>query len=311
MKKIIVTIVSIIIVALGIVGFFLWRNYAENGLNYIVLSVNPEIELIVDQKDQVKDVVSLDEAGDLVITDLNLKRVSLTNTLDVIVKELIKTGYLNEYNAANIVVATVISNDETKRLNLESQVAKTIEESLNNEKMPGIVAIKALTDEMQTSAISQDISSGKMLLITKALELNTTLKEASLVKQSMYKIEKQIKIAMKDRLTSSEKTQEDLQKAKQTRIQEANSIKTALELTYKLQNNLSLISKDDEGTKAQLDAYLESKKNTIKENINKVITKLKSDTSTSVEQTSFKYISIKEQSEELVKQTLKQIINNK
>jgi hypothetical protein len=311
MKKIIVIIVSIIIVALGVIGFFLWRNYAENGLNYVILSVNPEIELIVDQKDQVKEVIGLDDAGDLVIADLNLKRVSLTTALDTLVKEIIKTGYLNEYNEANIIVATVISNDETTRLDLESEVAKTIEASLDNENMPGVVAIKALTDEMQTSAVSHSISNGKMLLITKALELNTNLKETSLAKQSMYKIEKQIKIAMKDRLTALEETQETLQKAKQVKIQEASSIKTALELTYKLQNHLPLISKDDEETKAQLNTYLESKKNTILETITKTISKLKSDTSTSTEQKSFKYISIKEQSEALVKETVKKIIKNK
>lgn len=310
MKKIIIIIISII--TLGLIGgsiYYLRKEYEEK-LTYVILNVNPEIELELNQNNKVKKAAGLDEAGALVLADLNLKDKTLAAALDILMKELIKTGYLNEYSNNNIVIATIVNNDEQKRLKLESEVAQIIDDSLNNQNMASIVAIRSITDEMQTMAVGYNINNGKMLLIAKAMELDESLKEEVLAKQTLYQIRKQIKKVVEIRTAKSAQTEEDLKKAKTNKIQEASQIAAALELAYKLQNKISIFEKSDENSKQLVDTYLKQRKETAKQVIAKVNEQLKKDANTSNSNNSLKYISIKAKTDDLVKSTIKKIIES-
>lgn len=310
MKKIIIIIICII--TLGLIGgsiYYLRKEYEEK-LTYVILNVNPEIELELNQNNKVKKAAGLDEAGALVLADLNLKDKTLAAALDILMKELIKTGYLNEYSNNNIVIATIVNNDEQKRLKLESEVAQIIDDSLNNQNMASIVAIRSITDEMQTMAVGYNINNGKMLLIAKAMELDESLKEEVLAKQTLYQIRKQIKKVVEIRTAKSAQTEEDLKKAKTNKIQEASQIAAALELAYKLQNKISIFEKSDENSKQLVDTYLKQRKETAKQVIAKVNEQLKKDADTSNSNNSLKYISIKAKTDDLVKSTIKKIIES-
>lgn len=303
MKKVIIIIVSIIV--FGLVSgssYYFIKNNESNNATYVIVSINPEIQLKLNKKDIVKEAIGLEAAGDLVLADLNLNGKTLSEAMDIIVKEMISTGYLHEYSENNIIISTIIARDEEKQLILEQEIAKTLEESLHNQNMPSLVAIRGVTDELKTKAALNNISNSKMILISKALELNNDLKEEDIIKDSVNKIQGYLKKQSKDRIDKAYENKESLIKAKENKKIEAKQIPAAIEMTYKLKNNMLNFKLNDEKTDKIIKEHLETTKEKVKQVFEKTNKEFKKNNN--------HYVLIKAETEKEVKNQIKNYIKN-
>lgn len=188
MKKLL--IISLAVLVLITVGYLFLNNTNNKDYSYVILKINPEVELAVDYNEVVREVNPLNEDADLLISDLNLVGKPLEEVTETIIDETIEIGKLD-----NTIELNVINKNEEKRLKLENKLKEKIESHIQTKAYNAVFTVKGVTEDMKASAASYDISNGKMLIISKALELNQDLKIEDLVNRSVKEIQTYIKDA--------------------------------------------------------------------------------------------------------------------
>ena len=200
MKKVIIISLTILALILGgVVGFLFLNKTNSKEYSYIILKINPEVELAVDYKEIVREVNPLNEDADIVISDLNLVGKPLEEVTETIIDETIEIGKLN-----NEIELNVINQNEEQRLKLENKLKAKIEAHIQAKSYNAVLTVKGVTEDMKASAASYNISNGKMLIISKALELNQDLKLEDLINRSVKDIQMYIKNASIQRRESAE-----------------------------------------------------------------------------------------------------------
>ena len=136
----------------------------------ISLDVNPSIEIRIDRKEKVIDVLPLNEDARTVISDMDFKGSDLKLTVNALIGSLVKNGYINELT--NSILVTVDDRNDTEASLLEE---KLIEEIMDLIDSGSVLAQKvAGGNEIRQLAERYDITLGKAQLI-KELADKTTL----------------------------------------------------------------------------------------------------------------------------------------
>jgi hypothetical protein len=186
-KKILLFVAIIAIIGIIICTGF---NYFGNKpLSYITIDINPSVELVVNSDNEVEDVIALNEDGDIITSDLDLIGLSIEEASQKVVQAAIDTGYIDELSEENTIVITSSSDNEDRRTKLEESVINKLNTHLEDKKVYALVT-HGLTDELKDEADKYDISYGKMLLVNKAITLNSTLNKDTLVTLSIKEIQK-------------------------------------------------------------------------------------------------------------------------
>lgn len=191
---------GLLIVFVSIIEVMFYFKWSNNSVSFVTLSINPEIELALDNKDIVIDVIALNEDADILTSDLNLKGLTIEDASKKIIDSSMETGYLDEYSYENTVVVTVVNDSETKRQVLEEKIMTKLNEHFEMKKIYPIVIAKGLDEDLKAEADEYGISYGKMLLIEKAVTLNEILSKESLINISIRDIQSEIKDAVAKRL---------------------------------------------------------------------------------------------------------------
>ncbi|MDD2409669.1 MAG: hypothetical protein PHD03_03005 [Bacilli bacterium] len=227
MKK--TLIISLVAIGLIIVGFLFFNNIIKKDYSYVILKINPEVELAIDYKEVVREVNPLNEDADILISDLNLVGKSLEEVTKTIIDETIEIGKFDKTIELN-----VINKSEDKRLKLENKLKEKIASHIQAKSYNAILTVKGVTEDIKASATSYNISNGKMLLISKALEINSDLKVEDLVNQSVKEIQTYIKDAsikrrevaeeIKNQTSAERKSELTLKKANLKQVQKTQKV---------------------------------------------------------------------------------------
>lgn len=221
MKKniLLVTVLAVVFVLLS----FLAKMDFEK-LSYIKISINPEIELAVNEENVVVEVIPINDDASIFTSDLDLVGMPVDEALNTIVDSSIETGYIDEYDENNAILVTVINDDEEIREELEKKVMTKVQERLDYKKVSAVLAAVKLGDELKAEALEYDISNGKMLLVEEALALDSSLDKEELVTMSIKDIQAIIKEQVEIRKEEFKLTKEEL-KAKKEELKEKYSEK--------------------------------------------------------------------------------------
>lgn len=263
--KVLILIFVLVIVAGGI---YLLINRNKD-LKYIVISINPEIELAVNEDNIVKEVVGINEDAQILASDLDLIDLDLDEALEKVVDDAIETGYLDEFSDENTVIVKTMTDDEEEREQLQEKVVAKINNRLAEKKAYAVVLAYGLTEELKAQATELEISNGKMLLIDKAIAVNSELKAEDLATKSI----KDIQIIIKD-YTKSVKENAELKQAKeQLKTAYENKVKAVKDDLIK-QAGQNPENMTEEQKNAALKDLVEGKKeelsNQVKEYVDKV-----------------------------------------
>ncbi|MDD2625870.1 MAG: hypothetical protein PHR55_03850, partial [Bacilli bacterium] len=170
------------------------------------LKINPEVELGVDADNVVREVTPLNEDADILLSDMELLGKPIENVAEEIIDNTVEIGQLQ-----NTIELTVMNASEETRLQLENKVKTKIEAHIQEKNYNAELTVKGVTEEMKASADNYDISYGKMLLISKAIEMDPALSEADLATKEVKDIRGYIHDVVEERHDEKGKSDEELE----------------------------------------------------------------------------------------------------
>ena len=277
MKKLCIIGLSIILVF--IVGYVFYYDKqekkvvnnpaAEQKLSYITIDINPSIELAVDEKDIVVEAITLNEDADVIYSDLDLTGKSVDEATEIIVDTAIETGYIAETSDTNSVNVTSYSENETKRDRLNKKIIDKLNAHFETRKIYALVVQNGLDDELKTKADLYNISYGKMLLVNRAITLNSSLKESDLALLSVKEIQEKIKVQAIARREEIKKTYQEAKKEFKD-IKEQKIIEAREKLKNDKEELLKSAGDPSKLTTEQKQILIDQRKEQIKEEIKNV-----------------------------------------
>ena len=181
----------VLAMAMALVLFFAGMSYNGiiNAVNARVsLDVNPSIEIDLNKKNKVVDVIANNEDGITILDDMDLKGSDIKVTLNALIGSMVRHGYLSEMK--NSILLSVDSNDKTTAKSLEEELLKEIEKILGGNKIEGSVLAQTVVDNTETKTLSEEynVSQGKVQLIKEVMKENTTYKFEELAKLSINEL---------------------------------------------------------------------------------------------------------------------------
>lgn len=147
-------------------------------LNYAIastvsLDVNPSIQIMVNEKEQVLEVKALNKDGGIVIGDMDFRGSDIEVTMNALIGSMLRKGYLNEL--ANSILISVDNNDPAKGEKLQEKLTEKVNELLESDGFFGAVLGQTITedDSLQQLADQYGITRGKAQLIQQILNGTT------------------------------------------------------------------------------------------------------------------------------------------
>lgn len=269
MKKVILVIgliVSLALMGTSLFFIFIYEKpilkkqpksvVVDQTLSYLMVDINPSVELGINDGGVIQEVNLLNEEAVIAYSDENIVGKTLEAGTTEIVNTAIEMGYINELGGANAVTLTPVEeNDETT--SLVNKAEETLNVHFTRKGLAVLVVTAGLNDEIKAKAEEYNIGYGKMLLITRAVQLDPTLVEADLVSLSVKNIQAKIKLKVKDLIASK--------KAEQLKLK--NGIIASAKLTLKSKKDILLA----EAEKQKGSPLTEEEKNQVlKENLERL-----------------------------------------
>lgn len=169
-KKLILILAFFIVVCIG-AGFGLYQYNQNNAVDSIIgFDVNPSIELKTNKKEKIIEAVALNEAGETVLKDMDLKDTDLDVAVNAIIGSMLKNGYIS--TDSNSILVSVQNDDVEKGNKLQEELSKEIEELLKASSIDGSVLSQSYeaNDEIKKLAEENSVSEGKAKLINQILK---------------------------------------------------------------------------------------------------------------------------------------------
>jgi hypothetical protein len=248
--------------------------FNQKPLSFVSISINPDVELAVNGDNIVEDVIPINEDADIITSDLDLIGDSIEEASEKIIDAAIETGYIDEYSEDNAVIVTSTDEDEEIRDNLLERVTTRLNERLQEKNIYGVVVANGVNETIKEEALEYNVSNGKMLLIDRAVAINSELTKEDLSTMSIKDIQSEIKSYVKERhddLKTARKElkakwQEEKQVLRKTYQDKINELKASL-----LENtNVSVDELTEEQKNNIIREKLQNKKEEIKEKVNQV-----------------------------------------
>ncbi|MGD9605425.1 MAG: hypothetical protein AB7V00_04655 [Bacilli bacterium] len=167
----------LLVMSLGLYGCTIGTSdtdYASDA--YVVLDINPSVEILTDEDGLVSQVNALNEDAEILLVDTNYVGKTVEETVEAIVALAVELGYL-DFTAENAIVVTAAGGTEEDTEELETKIRDRIRDYANSKgmSMEVIQARQEATAEMIALAESLGISVGKLKLIQLAMQFDETL----------------------------------------------------------------------------------------------------------------------------------------
>lgn len=167
-----------------------WSQYqAERTVNtWVSLDVNPSVEIQVNRKDKVLDVVPLNQDGKTVLGEMDFSGSDLDVTVNALIGSMLRNGYLSEL--ANSILISVDSQDPDKGAALQSQLAEEVNQLLQTDTFTGAVLSQQVTENAEGTALAEQygITQGKAQLILQIAAQNPNYTADDLVALSINEL---------------------------------------------------------------------------------------------------------------------------
>ena len=163
----------VIVVCIG--GLLLFRNNQNRVYDSIInFDVNPSVELKIDEDREVVSAQALNEDGQKVLDNMDLRDADLTVAVNAIIGSMLKNGYLTV--SENSILVSVKNKDANKAKALEEEISSDISAILNASSINASILSQAYDTDTTAEdlATENNISEGKARLINNILSSNIT-----------------------------------------------------------------------------------------------------------------------------------------
>ena len=184
----VMSIAAVFVLLIGGVGVF---NHMNMQSTYAVvgLDVNPSVELTINKDEVVTEAIAVNEEGEDIINDMDLRDTDVNIACNAIVGAMLKKGYLT--NTSNSVLVSVRATDAARGREIEKKLAGDLNSYLGNSSVAASVLGQYVEedDELEAFAEANGISEGKAWLIRNLLATGSTkMTEESLLKLSTQEL---------------------------------------------------------------------------------------------------------------------------
>lgn len=141
------------------------------------IDVNPSLKLLLNRKDRVTEAQGLNEDGQALLADTNLKGNTVEDAVDQVMSSLVDQGYLNADGAKNTVLVSVSGRNQKKAEAVKTEVSANVEKTLTEKQVNAVVYDQTIqvTDELKELAENYQVSPGKAEFVGLLVNENDTL----------------------------------------------------------------------------------------------------------------------------------------
>ena len=178
----------------------------------ITLDVNPSIEIHVNKKEKVLDVVALNKDAEIVLEDMDFSGSGIDVTVNALIGSMLRHGYLGE--AADSILVTVDNTDATAAKKLEKELLLEVNKVLEEAKVSGEVIGQTVDADKEAAKIAEQygITEGKAKLIVEIMKDQPSYKVEDLVSKTITELNA---ISKKSGTTAKTETKKDTTKPAQ------------------------------------------------------------------------------------------------
>ena len=148
-----------------------WAYYTP--YSYVSIDINPSIEYSLNRFDRVLNVKSVNDDGDEILKEIDLKdqkNKSIEDAINEVLNEVIEKGYLTEEDGGVIVVTS--SKSQEKSNELTSKLKSSVEEKVKKDAENSNVEVEAISvgEDRVLAARELGVTPGKLNLVQKLQE---------------------------------------------------------------------------------------------------------------------------------------------
>jgi hypothetical protein len=149
-------------------------------VTYVNLSLNPNIEIVLDTADKVVSVNAINEDGELLFAQENFAGERVQNIIYKLVDLSAKSGLLDVNNINNAVYLSVVNERAEYANNLFEKLKDVCDNYFKTNGIYAMAVSGQLPEEIITLATEYDLPPGHLRLMLKAIEVNPDLTIAEL-----------------------------------------------------------------------------------------------------------------------------------
>ncbi len=152
-----------------------------NGMSYMVVDVNPSIEFIVDEDNEVESFNLLNEDAEIVMADIIADEIDFigmdaNEALEIFLDYALELGYIDVNATDNVILVTVVGEDEDTETSRKEDALKRAEDFMFKNRLGGIVSDSGLTmDEFIELSEEYGVSPGKLRIAMAAVAADDSL----------------------------------------------------------------------------------------------------------------------------------------
>ncbi len=196
-KRMSYSLASVFVLAIVLFSILSSRTSLDSVVaSTVTIDINPSIEITLNEDDEVINISAINADGELLIDrDIKFKGLSLDRTIEIILAEAIKRGYIIDDTDDNIILIDVSSN----KAYVKERVEKALEIKITSEmvKVAKKIQIRRenmqeLTDDeqkdLEDKSIVYKLSVAKLYLINRIINEDNTYTIDSLRTKSVREL---------------------------------------------------------------------------------------------------------------------------
>ena len=155
-----------------LIGFGVYNNNFKVA-SRIGIDVNPSIELKINKKNKVIDVIANNEDGNKILSDMDLNGSDMNVAINALIGSMVKNGYIDEL--ANSILISVEGNSLEENEKLRQEIVNKLNANLANNNFSIVSQTVSNESELENIANQYNISLGKAKLIQNIIANNNLL----------------------------------------------------------------------------------------------------------------------------------------
>lgn len=173
-QRVIATLVAACFCIIALAGgTYTYQNGKVDSV--IGIDVNPSVELSVNKRNKVLEAKALNEDGEGIMQDMDLKGVDLNTAVNAVIGSMVTHGYLSQLD--NAILVTVSNDSISKAQGLRYAVVNDIRNTLEEKQLKAVVYDQQVMEEDEVKQLAEEykISYGKAYFLRELILQNNSL----------------------------------------------------------------------------------------------------------------------------------------
>lgn len=181
---------------------------AEADDSYIYVDINPSIQIVTKRNGDVKRVVMMNNDAEVMLKNISFKGKDVDEVIEIIVDRAIANGKIDRDLDNEILIS--VSNKNAKRKEaVLNKVYQKVDNQLAKQNIQRNISKQNVTKAEKENADKIKISAGKLILISKIIELDPTQKIEILRNKTIKELKAIYKELIEEHYTDEQEYEND------------------------------------------------------------------------------------------------------